>query len=196
VTRTWAQGAAALAALVLLAGCEGEDDSSKRAPAPAPKQGPSKREFIARADRLCAEVSRRGRDITTPEPKTPEELVRAAREMTALYRSSVRRLERIGLPRNADARAGAERFLDSVRRLADPVGRLEQSAERLQRAVATRSRDRLETAVLELQEALIDLRQEDRRSTKVAKRYGMEDCAEDASEDRPPQSPEDSEDAA
>jgi hypothetical protein len=188
-------GGVLVACGLLLGACGGDESAKQKGGAPAGPH-PSKAEFIARADRVCADVNRRGRRLERRKPRTPAELVRAAGATTDLLREAVRRLEAIGVPAGG-AGAGAKRFVDSAKLLTDPLKRLERSAKRLRSAVAAKSRDRVQTAVLDLQEALIDLQQANRKNTKIAKRYGMKDCGEEEpQEERTPRSPSESKEKA
>jgi hypothetical protein len=159
----------------LAAGGCGDDGSKNRAPS---KAAPTKQEFIARADRLCAELTRKSKTIVRQPPQTPDDLVRAARRTTALQREAVSGFEAIGLPEGS-ARQGAREYVAAIKRLSGPVRRVERSAERLEKAAEKDADEAGEEAVLELQEAIIDLEQADNSSHKIAKKYGLDECAEE-----------------
>ena len=161
-------------------GCGGDDepDENRRPAQAAPT--PSKREFIARADKVCAYVERKSmRQGRKGEPDSPEELVRRARQTTALQREAVRRLEAIGLPADPEERRGARAFLDSIRAIDRPVKALERAATQVETAADKDSEQAAQAAVLNLQEALIDIEQADQKSHRAAKRAGLKDCAEE-----------------
>ncbi|MDQ3949191.1 MAG: hypothetical protein M3282_02500, partial [Gemmatimonadota bacterium] len=166
---------AVLMALVLgaLWGCGDDDSAQDRGGAPKSGPTPSKREFIARADEVCADLERKSERQSQKEPESPEELVRQARRVTSLHHEGLRRLEAIGLPADGDERRGAREFVDSIRALSKPVEALERAATQVESAEDKDSRERGEAAVLNLQEALINIEQGDKKSHKVAKRYGL-----------------------
>jgi len=170
------------------AGCGGDDEATEQKGVRKDGPTPSKREFIAKADRICAQLERRSKRLGNREPESPEELVRLARRTTALHQDGVRLLEGIGLPAQPDARRGAQQYLDAIRAMGRPVRALEGAANQVETAADKDSEEAGEAAVLNLQEALIDLEQVDDRSHTIARRYGLKDCAEEdeTDEEEPP----------
>jgi hypothetical protein len=170
----------------LVVGSCGDDGSKTGARS---KAAPTKQEFIARADRLCAELTRKSKMLARKPPQTPDDLVRVARRTTALQREAVSGFEAIGLPAGS-ARPGARKYVAAIKRLSGPVRRVERSAERLEKAAEKDAEEAGEEAVLELQEAIIDLEQADNSSHEIAKRYGLDECAEeDGGEEKEPAEP-------
>ena len=170
--------------LAVLAGCGGDDGDDREAPA---ERGPTptKQEFIAKADKVCRDLERRSRRLGRRPPRSPEELVRLARRTTRLHREGLRRLEAIGLPAEGADRRGARRFVDSIRAISRPIEALERAAKQVDSAVEARSREKVQAAVLNLQEALINAQQADNKSHRIARRYGLEDCAREHDGEEP-----------
>ena len=140
-------------------------------------EGPTKQEFIAQADRICADLDRRAERLARP-PRSPDGLVRFSQETTRLVRDAVRRLGALELPENEQDRAGAQRYIDSVKASEGPASRLEQSSRRLEAAVEQRDRAAVQAAAVELQAALQEIQRTGDRSERAARQYGLTRCAE------------------
>src|SRR3954470_23381313 len=155
--------------LLAIAGCGGGDQKEPAGARDAPKP-PGKQLFMAKADRLCAWAQRRSRLIGQGQPRSPQGLVRKARQISQLVRDSKRRLDRIDVPAGGRARREARRFVASVRALSHPGRLIGRSANQLERAVAGHSSEAAHTAILKLVQGLVELQRVDAASTRLAKR--------------------------
>jgi hypothetical protein len=173
--------------LLAVAGCGGGDKREPTSPR-ASRPSLNKKQFIAKADRVCADAQRRARRIGLNRPRSPQELARTARQTSRLVAEAERRFTAIGLPAGG-AHRQAERFIASVKALGRPARLLERAARQLDAAVAKHSRERGHAAIFKLENALIDLEQADNESTRIAKRYGFRDCAKSGQGDGAPIGP-------
>jgi len=151
VTRSRSAGTVlAAAASLTLAACGGDDDT-----------GPSKAEFIQRADAICARSDREAgaiarRSFQNPRKPRPREAQAAIREAVPRVRRSLEELRALERP------DGDERAIDEYL------------------AAVAKGLTTLETVAEDPRLSLETLRAGDatfREANELARRYGMKDCA-------------------
>ena len=140
------------------------------------ESGPTKQEFIANADRICADLDRRVEQATTTQPRNPQGLVSLSQNLTRVYRDGVRRLDALELPADEKERAGAQRYIDSVKKAGPALDRLEQGTKEVSGAVRQRSAGQARAALVEVQRSLQQIKRAGDESDRVAKSYGFKKC--------------------
>ncbi|HEX8744934.1 MAG TPA: hypothetical protein VF712_17550 [Thermoleophilaceae bacterium] len=143
--------AAPLAAALALAACGGDDD-----------KGPSKDEFVQKADAICAKSDREGeaiakRSFENPKKPTPEEAQAAIREAVPMQKEALAELKALEEPE------GDEQTLDEY-------------YAAIEKGITT-----FETAAEDPQLSLELLAAGDApfaEANELAKEYGMKDCAD------------------
>ena len=146
-----------LAALVL-AGCGGDD-------------APSKEDFVAEADKVCADLDKQSQELQQSEPDNVQEIVEFTKKARSTTQDAVKRIRELEVPEGADG----------------------DKAKEWQAAVTTEAENQLIPALDELQEAaeandekaLVAAAQrieqlEATRSDKLADELGMKECGNES----------------
>ena len=141
--------------------------------------GPTKAEFIAKADAICADLDRRAEQIGGNRARTPDELIAQSRQIQQLISDGVGRLRALKLPENEQDRRGAQRYIDSVRAAERPARTLGEGSKRLEAAVRERSRAQARTALVEIQQGLREFDRVGDESDRVARSYGFKKCGQE-----------------
>ena len=151
------RGAALAAAGVLaLAGCGGDDK-------------PSKDEFAASAERVCADLEKRSDELSQTRPENNAEIVEFARRARSTAQDAVKRVRALEVPEGGDGDK-AEQWQDAVQREAE--GQLIPALDDLEKA----ARDGDDQRILEAAQAIQGL--EATQSDKLAREIGAEGCAD------------------
>jgi hypothetical protein len=143
-----------LVALVLLAGCGGDD-------------GPSREEFAQNANEVCRDIEQAAQRIGTPE--NPGEIAGFVDEMNRTLDRGVERLKELETP-DGDAGEQAERYVDTVEREADEE--LKPALQDLREAAERGDQQAIITAAQRVQNV------ETGESRRLAREIGANDCAE------------------
>ena len=142
--------------------------------------GPTKAEFIAQADAICADLDRRAERIGADRARTPDELIAQSRQIHQLVRDGVSRLRALELPENEQDRRGAQRYIDSVSAAERPAGHLEHASRNLEAAVRERDAAQARSALVELQQGFREVDRVGDRSDRVARGYGFKKCGQES----------------
>lgn len=170
-----------IVAVLLVSGCGGDETAKRRQGenrARTTDDRVTKREFTQAANRLCAKIERRSAEITRRRPRNPDQVVGNTRRLVNFSRDSLRGFEELPLPSEAQARAGAERYLRLLRRVNEPLGRAESSADALEEALDREDEQAGRAAALALKDAGSDVERAGRQSDPIARAYGLKDCAD------------------
>lgn len=158
--------AAGLAAAGLLAGCGGGDE---------PKTV-TKDSYIAKADKVCADLSQRFSDAGGEDPQTPKDIVDSAGVLANLYDDLHKRLQDVKLPAGGAARAGAASYVEQVGTTQQLADQLRSSAQRLQDAVDTKDKSKITVAGTDVRTALDAFRAAQIQASRSGTAYGFTVC--------------------
>jgi hypothetical protein len=158
---------AVLVAAVLLAGCGGGDkkDDSKIE---------TKADFIAAADKICVARDTQSRRLAR---ESGTDVGRLSRELAGAYEAAIKKVDALALPPGA-ARAGARKYVLSVKAMRRPVQRMKATASDVENATDVA---KLKAAGAQLQinvntvQALSDV------ADQNARVYGMKSCGQQQS---------------
>ena len=156
-----------LAAALLVGGCGGGDrkDDGKIE---------TKADFIAAADRICVARDARSRQLAR---ESGTDVGRLSRQLAEAYEDAIVKVEALDLPPGA-ARAGAQKYVLSVRAMRRPVQRMKATAADVENADDV---TKLKAAGAQLQinvntvQALGDVADQNART------YGMKSCGQQQS---------------
>jgi hypothetical protein len=152
--------ALALVALLLFAGCGGDDgDDSTASTPPATEATPSltKEELISQGDAICAEVNAAVGSVGGSEAGVPDEIT----QVSSLYTGMVERLKDLGEP---DDTAGYSEFVAAADELATVEDEVKLASEQADTVALGEAATRAAPALEEFQSA--------------ASAYGFESCSE------------------
>jgi hypothetical protein len=153
---------AILVGAVLVAGCGGGDKTV------------SKAQFITAADQICVQRDARGRKLARESGTT---VGRLSRKLADAYADAIAQVEALDLPAGA-ARAGARRYVTSVRAMRRPVGRMKAAAAQVENAGNLTA---LKDASAQLQVNLSTVQASSDVADRDARRYGMKSCGQQQS---------------
>jgi hypothetical protein len=158
--------AAALALVLLLAGCGGGDEPKTM----------TKQRYVAEGDVVCAGLSEKFAAAGATDPRTPEEIAQSADVLADLYGQLRKGLQDIKLPAAPAERRGAAAYVAAVRRTDPALARLRSSAQRF--VVVAKSDDQRELAAAgnDVRAALDAFRAAQAQADGRALDYGFEYC--------------------
>ena len=146
----------ALAALLALAGCGGEDR-------------PTKEEFARSADAICVDLNKQSDELGGTDANSPADFVEFARRARETAREAVRRVRGLEVPGGADGEV-AKAWQDAVARQADEE--LIPALDRLEAAAREEDEQALLAAAQELQDV------DSSRAERLAADLGATRCAD------------------
>ncbi|HEX8086502.1 MAG TPA: hypothetical protein VF529_19600 [Solirubrobacteraceae bacterium] len=153
LTRALLVGASVLA----LSGCGGDEEDA-----------PSRDEFAASAEKVCAALDRQSRELSRSRPKSNAEIVAFARDARRAAQDAVRRVAALAVPEGEDGEK-ARRWQDAVEQEAEE--QLIPALDRLETAAEEGDEQEILSAALEIQGL------EAQRSDQLAREIGAEGCA-------------------
>ena len=145
-------------ALVLVAGCGGDDDDK-----------PTKEEFARSADAICVDLDKQSDELGNTEPDTPQDFVAFARKARDTARDAVRRVRELEVPEGADGEV-AQAWQDAVEQQANE--QLIPALDRLEKAAQDEDNQALLAAAQELQDV------DSSRAERLAGDLGATKCAD------------------
>ena len=147
--------ALAAAAALLVAGC-GEDK-------------PSREEFAASAEKVCADLEKQSERLSNSEPDNVQEIAQFARDARKTAEDAVRRVRALEVP-DGDAGEKAQQWQDAVEREAQD--QLIPALDQLEKAANDNDQQALIAAAQKIQGLEAD------QSDKLAREIGAEGCAD------------------
>ncbi len=145
-----------LGALVVLAGCGGEDK-------------PTKQEFARSADAICVDLEKQSDQLSQEKPESIDDVVEFAQQARETARDAVKRVRGLELPEGADGDV-AKAWQDAV------AGQAEQelipALDRLEKAAEDGDQQGLRAAAQELESL------ESTRAERLAADLGAKRCAD------------------
>ena len=151
-----------LVGIVLVAGCGGADESV------------SKAEFIAAADKICVLRDARGRTLAREKGTS---VGRLSGKLADVYADAIAQVEALDLPAGA-ARAGARRYVASVRAMRKSVTRMKAAAAQVENASDLKA---LKDASAQLRVNVSTVQASSDVADQNARRYGMKSCGQQQS---------------
>ena len=145
------------ASLIALTGCGGDDEDA-----------PSRDEFAASAEKVCADLDRQSRELSRSRPESNTEIVAFARDARRAAQDAVRRVAALEVPEGEDGEK-ARRWQDAVEQEAEE--QLIPALDRLETAAEEGDEQEILSAALEIQGL------EAQRSDQLAREIGAEGCA-------------------
>ena len=145
-------------ALLVLAGCGGDD-------------APSKAEFIAAADKVCQDLDAQTDKLGQSEPDNLEEIAQLARDLKKTAQDAVKRVSALEVPEGADGDK-AQEWKDAVK--AEAEEKLIPAVEDLERAAEAKDQKGIVEAAQKFQQL------EANRSDQLAKEIGLKECGDES----------------
>ena len=146
-----------LAALAI-AGCGGDDK-------------PSKEEFVAEADKVCADLEKQSEELQQSEPDNVQEIVDFTKKARTTAQDAVKRIRALEVPEGADGDKAKE-WQAAV--TAEAENQLIPALDDLQKAAEAND----EKALVEAAQNIEQL--EATRSDKLANELGMKNCGDES----------------
>jgi hypothetical protein len=150
-----------------LLGCGGGDD------------GPTKDDFISKADEICKDVRAEGEAIDKSDPKTPQELVQYADRADKFIAGGLERIKDIELPKDSADREGAQAYVDQLEKSGNGVEQLKTDAGELQQAVEANDKAQVQSVGEQLKQTAQEVKDAGNEADKLATDYGMKECGKD-----------------
>ncbi len=147
---------AACGALLVLAGCGGDDK-------------PTKEEFARSADAICADLDKKSDELGATDADSPDDFVGFARTARDSAREAVRRVRELEVPEGADGEV-AEAWKEAVRVQAEDE--LIPALDKLEKAARDEDQQALLAAAQELQDV------DSSRAERLAGDLGATKCAD------------------
>ena len=154
-----------VACAVLLGGCGGDDAKNE-----ADVRIESKADYIKAGDKICHD--RDERSLKLAKGSNEGNIADLTGELAEIYSEAINRQQALDLPKGG-ARAGAQRYAESVKAMARPVARMKSSADALAGAKADEA---IKQAAATLQENVNTVQAIGDLADQQARRYGFKVC--------------------
>jgi len=154
-----------LLAIVVLAGCGGDD------PGPQTREG-----FISAADGVCEDLFSEFAQASQGQPTTPRDVAAANSELADTYEKLADRLDDVRLPARGSARTQAAAFVRSVRSSEPLLANLRAASKRFVDAAQAEDRQALTKAGNDVRSALDAFRSARADADRLAIAYGLNFC--------------------
>lgn len=156
----------AIATLVVI-GCGGED-------------GPTKDDFIAKADAVCKDLEGEGSELERLKPRSPTQFLEYTDRAGAYVGDTLDRISAIELPKDGDDRAGAQAYVAQLRETDGALAELKTEAEALREGAASEDQEQVRTATTKLLRTAQQVKTAGDEADRRASEYGLQSCGEES----------------
>lgn len=167
VRPSWPGLSATLVAAIAMSGCGSS----------GPPKIKTKADFIKAGDTICVQRDRQAAKLTHLTVNGNGDIGKISADLAGIYAKAITKLQALALP-PGPARAGAEKYVQSVLALRQPVGRMKTAALQFEKAGRSADVATEKTAAVTLQTSLTTVQSLSDPADENARDYGFKDCGQ------------------